>query len=226
MRPVLLCAFLALCVPVAALADGPKGPAPLVGTLTANGSGSVTVAAQKTTLTCAIPDRAGHSIVTVKVGAHVKIACRKTDSGLVLTQLVPLGDKHDSGSGTTPGTGTGDNHGTSTGDNHGTSTGDSHGSGTPTTPPTAPPTTAPPTTTPPTTPPPPKPRSAIGTVFFLSSAGVGLRPDTGGEVLTCAITPAPDSTAAAAKLALNAHVGIVCRFDGGRWVLAGATSAP
>ena len=208
MRPAFVCVFIALCVPAAALA---KGPPLLVGTLTANGSGSVTVAAQKTTLTCSVPDHAATSVANVKVGAHVKIACRKTDSGLVLAQLVLLGQKHDSGSGTTPGTGTGD------GNHTGTGTGDSHGSGTTTT------TTTP---TPPPPPPPPKPRSAIGTVFYLSSSGVAVRPDAGGEVLTCAITPAPDSAAAAAKLTLNGHFGIVCRADGGHWVLAGATPAP
>ena len=50
-----------------------------------------------------------------------------------------------------------------------------------------------------------------------------MRPDAGGPVLTCAISPAPDSVAAAAKLTLNGHFGIVCRLDGTHWVLSGAT---
>ena len=53
-----------------------------------------------------------------------------------------------------------------------------------------------------------------------------MRPDKGGDVLTCAITPAPDSAAAAAKLTLNGHFGVVCRLDGTHWVLSGATPAP
>ena len=86
------------------------------------------------------------------------------------------------------------------------------------------------TTTTPAAPPPPPPtaqtRSAIGVVFFLSSTGVAVRPDKGGDVLTCAITPAPDSVATAAKLTLNGHFGVVCRLDGTHWVLSGATPAP
>jgi len=85
---------------------------------------------------------------------------------------------------------------------------------------TEPPKPLPPTTTTTTTtepPPAPQPKQAIGVVTALSSSAV-----TVGD-LTCAITPAPDSTAAAAKLSLGATVGIVCRPDGGRFVLSGAT---
>jgi hypothetical protein len=69
--------------------------------------------------------------------------------------------------------------------------------------------------TPPT--PAPEPRKAIGTVSALMSTSV-----TVGD-LTCSITGAADSQAAAAKLALGANVGIVCRPDGDRYVLSGAT---
>jgi hypothetical protein len=44
-------------------------------------------------------------------------------------------------------------------------------------------------------------------------------------VLTCAITAAPDSVAAAAKLTLNGHFAVVCRPDGGRFVLSSAMPA-
>jgi hypothetical protein len=83
------------------------------------------------------------------------------------------------------------------------------------------PTTTTTTTTATTTsePPAPAPRAiqAIGVVNALSLTSV-----TVGD-LTCSITPAADSTAAAAKLSLGAKVGIVCRADGGRFVLSGAT---
>jgi hypothetical protein len=82
-----------------------------------------------------------------------------------------------------------------------------------TTEPTAPPKT---TTTEPTAPA-PEPRKAIGVVSALSSTSV-----TVGD-LTCSITPAADSQAAAAKLALGANVGILCRPDGGGYVLSGST---
>ncbi len=89
-------------------------------------------------------------------------------------------------------------------------------------------TSAPP---PPTSPPPaPAPvpvntdrRYARGIVAALSSDGVTVKPDEGGESLRCRITPATDSASAAGKLSLGAHVGIVCRRDGDTWVLAGVT---
>ncbi|HEY8704775.1 MAG TPA: hypothetical protein VIL98_08475 [Gaiellaceae bacterium] len=90
--------------------------------------------------------------------------------------------------------------------------------------------TAPPTTTtpPPTTTPSPtttntERREVRGVVIALSSQGVTVKPDAGGDSLRCRITPAADSTAAAAKLSLGAHVGIVCRRDGDGYVLSGAT---
>jgi hypothetical protein len=67
-------------------------------------------------------------------------------------------------------------------------------------------------------------RQAIGVVTALSSTdGVTVKPDT-GETVHCRITTAADSMAAAARLTLGAHVGIVCRRDGDSYVLSGATS--
>ena len=84
-----------------------------------------------------------------------------------------------------------------------------------------------PTTTPPApTPPPttaPDHRTAIGVVTTLSGDAVTVKPDA-GDALRCRITGAADSVAAAAKLTLGAHVGIVCRRDGDGYVLSGATS--
>ena len=66
-------------------------------------------------------------------------------------------------------------------------------------------------------------RDARGIVTALSSDSVTVRPDAGGDSLRCRITPAADSTSAAAKLSLGAHVGIVCRRDGDGYVLSGTT---
>jgi hypothetical protein len=66
-------------------------------------------------------------------------------------------------------------------------------------------------------------RYAKGIVTALSSDGVTVKPDEGGDSLRCRITPAADSASAAAKLSLGAHVGIVCRRDGDGYVLAGTT---
>lgn len=76
------------------------------------------------------------------------------------------------------------------------------------------------TTTTSTEPAPPAPelRTAIGLVSALSPTSV-----TVGD-LTCSITGASDSQTAAAKLTLGAKAGIVCRPDGGRFVLSGATT--
>jgi hypothetical protein len=76
------------------------------------------------------------------------------------------------------------------------------------------------TTTATTEPAPPAPelQKAIGLVTALSSTSV-----TVGD-LTCSITGAPDSQTAVAKLMLGARAGIVCRPDGGRFVLSGATT--
>ena len=220
-RLVLACSILALCVPALALADGHHAKT-LTGTLTANPSGSITVASNSATLTCTVPGQAITSVAKLKLGAHLMIACQAHGKdGLVLTGIKPLGsrgDKHDSGqTGTTTGTTTT----THTGDgDHGTTT-------TTTTPHTGDGDHGTTTTTTATPPPaPPQRRDAIGVVFFLSSTGIAVRPDKGGDVLTCAITPAPDSAAAAAKLTLNGHFAVVCRLDGTHWVLSGATPAP
>ena len=87
------------------------------------------------------------------------------------------------------------------------------------------------TTTPPAAPPPPAPAPAPvpanlyakGVVTLLSSDGVTVKPDDGTTPAHCRITTAADSAAAAAKLSLGAHVGIVCRLDGTAWVLFGST---
>ena len=84
-------------------------------------------------------------------------------------------------------------------------------------------TTRPTTTTAPSPPPSTDRRYAKGIVTALSSDGVTVKPDEGGDSLRCRITPAADSASAAAKLSLGAHVGIVCRRDGDGYVLAGAT---
>jgi hypothetical protein len=218
-RLVLACSILALCAPVVALADGGTHGGPhgktLVGTLTANPSGSITVASNHATLTCTVPSRAITSVAKLKLGMHLMIVCQAHGKdGLLLTGIKPLGghgDKHDSGetgtttTGTTTTTHTGDgDHGTTTT----THTGDGdHGT----------------TTTTTTSPPTQHLRDAVGIVFYLSSTGIAVRPDAGGEVLTCAVTTAPDSAAALAKLTLNGHFGIVCRLDGTHWVLSGAT---
>jgi hypothetical protein len=227
---VLACSILALCAPAFALADGGDHATTLAGTLTANPSGSITVTSNTATLTCTVPSRAVTSVAKLKLGMHLAIACRAHGKdGLVLTGIKPLtshGDNHDSGhtgttgtttTGTTTTTHAGDgDHGTTgtTGTTTTTHTGDGDNHGTTTT-----------TTTPPA-PTPPHQREAIGIVFYLSTTGIAVRPDKGGEVLTCAVTTAPDSAAAAAKLTLNGHFGVVCRLDGTHWVLSGATPAP
>ncbi len=88
----------------------------------------------------------------------------------------------------------------------------------------APPTTTAPAPTPPPTTSPDR-RTAIGVVTTLSGDSVTVKPDAGGDALRCRITGATDSAAAAAKLTLGAHVGVVCRRDGDSYVLSGVTSA-
>lgn len=228
--------ILALCVPAFALADGSPHARTLVGTLTANPSGSVTVASTTATLTCSVPDRALGAVAKLKLGGHFKITCRPREGSLMLVELGRV-EVH----GTSPG-----DHGTS---NAGSGTTSTHGDTTTTE--THPPATPPPpgggdhsgttttgggdhggtttttgtTPTPPPPPPPPLPphREGHGVVSALSSTGVTLTLDGGGPPLNCAITPAPDSSAAAAKLTLGAHFGIVCRLDGTHYVLSGAT---
>jgi hypothetical protein len=232
-RLVLACSILALCVPALALADGGPHAKTLTGTITANPSGSVTVASGTAILTCTVPSRAVTSVAKLKIGTHVKIACRATgNDALVLTGIQPItsrDDHHQSqgnpGQGNTGQGNTGQGNTSQTTSTPTTTTphtgdnGQGTGTGTGTTTTKAPPPPPPPTTT-------PQRREAIGIVFFHSSTGVAVRPDKGGEVLTCAITTAPDSAAAAAKLTLNGHFGVVCRLDGTHWVLSGATPAP
>jgi hypothetical protein len=88
---------------------------------------------------------------------------------------------------------------------------------------TTPTTTTQPSPTPPPAPTSPDKRYALGVVVALSSDGVSVKPDASGDSVRCRITRAADSTAAAAKLSLGAHVGIVCRRDGDGYVLFGAT---
>ena len=135
----------------------------------------------------------------LKLGGHFKITCRASGSSLTLVTL---------GRVDTPGQSQTD-HGKS---DPGSGTTSTHGGGSTTT-----------ETPPPPPPPPPTQRDGHGVVSALSSTGVTLTLDGGGAPLSCAITPAPDSAAAAAKLTLGAHVGIVCRLDGTRYVLSGAT---
>jgi hypothetical protein len=227
MRRLLFVCLFALCVPALALADGHPRAKTVTGTVGAPQSGVISVTSGGGTLTCVVPSRAAASVAKLQAGSKVRITCRPAAGGsLVLSELHPLPShdpgKHDSGSGTSgPGSnsGTGSNSGSGDSGNTGsgdTGTGDGdHGSG-----------SGGATTPAPTPPPPPPPaqhRDLVGIVFFLSPTGMAVRPDAGGDVLTCAITPAPDSQAAAAKLTLNGHFAITCRLDGTRWVLSGAT---
>jgi len=246
MRRFLLVCLLALCVPAFALADGHPRATTVTGTVGAPQSGVISVTSGGTTLTCVVPRRAAASVAKLPAGSKVRITCRPSDGGsLVLSELHPLPShdpgKHDSGSGTTPPGSSGSGHGSGSGDSgpgdsgnagnsgtgttgtgdgdHGSGSGSgSDGGGTTTTT-----TTTEPAPTPPPPPPPPVHRDLVGTVYFISPTGMGVRPDGGGNVLTCAITPAPDSQAAAAKLTLNGHFAISCRLDGTHWVLSAAT---
>lgn len=235
-RLFVVLSFLALSVPAFALAEGSPHGRTLVGTLTANPSGSVTVASSTATLTCTVPGRALVAVAKLTLGGRFTITCRRDGGSLVLVELGRV-EAHGHGQGDGPTTSThGDGSTTEThppatppppgGDDHnGTTTtgGADHGGDTTTTTTTS---TAPPPPQPPPQPPPPPPpphRDGRGVVSALSSTGVTLTLDGGGTPLTCAITPAPDSAAAAAKLSLGAHVGIVCRLDGTHYVLSGAT---
>jgi hypothetical protein len=232
-RLLVVLSIVALCLPALALADGSPHGRTLVGTLTANPSGSVTVTSSTATLTCTVPDRAIVSVANLALGGRFKLSCRTDGGHLVLVSLERVGG-HDHGKTGTVSNGDTSKHGdgatTGTtpppttplpptgGDHNGTTTtGGNHDGGTTTG------TTAP---TPPPPPPTTAPRTALGVVSFLSSTGVAVTPDGGGTPLTCAITPAPDSTAAAAKLKLGGRFGIVCRLDGTHYVLSGSTPLP
>lgn len=180
----------------------------IAGTLSANTGATITVTSADRSLTCAVPgERAQAVILRWGTGARVRIACRTRGDGLVLWRLIRLGVRD-------PGTGapTKDDPGAET-----TTTDETR---------TEPTTTEPATTTTastgPTAPDQPR-RDARGVVTVLTGDGVALQPDAGAELVKCAITPAPDSQTAAAKLSVGAHAGIVCRLDGGRWILSGAT---
>ena len=106
--------ILALCLPAFALADGSPHGRTIVGTLTANPSGSVTVASSTTTLTCSVPDHALGAVAKLKLGDHFKITCRAKGSSLTLVTLgrvdTPGQSQTDHGK-SDPGSGTTSTHG-------------------------------------------------------------------------------------------------------------------
>jgi hypothetical protein len=163
------------------------------GTLSANTGSSLTVSSNDRSLTCAVLGAKGQAaILRWGTGVRASMECRRQGDRLVLTRLTRLGSKERGG----PPSGT-----------------------TTATEPTT--TRTEPTTTTKPTPPPPV-LTVGGTVVTLTGDGVSLKPDRGGELVKCAITPASDSQKARASLAVGAHVGIACRQDGGRYVLAAA----
>ncbi|HEY5058455.1 MAG TPA: hypothetical protein VII51_05505 [Gaiellaceae bacterium] len=223
-RFFMLFAICALSLPALALADGSPHGKTIVGTLSANPSGSITVSSATAALTCSVPQYAITSVAKLPLGGHFRLACRGTGGTLVLVKLEHA-NTHVKPTTTTPPTTGGDHGGTPTTTTT-TPTTTTH------TPPPPPPTTTTggdhhgttTTTAPPSAPPlPPSHREGHGVVTSLSSTSVLITPDGGGAPFACAITPAPDSTAAAAKLTVGAHVGIVCRLDGTHYVLSGAT---
>lgn len=195
-----------LVLAAVALMGGDPGAQTISGTISANSGSSITVASANRSLTCAVADKGALVILKWGTGVRVGMACKKVQGRFVLSRLTRLGTKEPQRPDTTT---------------KPTET---------TTRPTEPtrPTTTTTTTTEPTRPASPtaptqQRREAIGTVLVLHSDGVALKPNNGGEVFTCAITQASDSQQAAAKLTLGARAGIVCRLDGTRYVLAGAT---
>ena len=185
---------------LAVLALSGSGPATqtISGTIAVNTGTSLTVVSWERKLTCAVTSGDGRTaILKWGTGVRVAMACKVDHGRLVLTRLSRLGQ-------TEP--------------QRPTQT-------TPTTTDTRPATPLPTTTTTPTeTRPSPTAsrREAIGVIIALESGGVGIQPDTGGA-FTCSITTALDSQQAAAKLKLGGRAGIVCRLDGTRWVLSGAS---
>jgi hypothetical protein len=237
-RLLMLFAIGALCLPAFAFAFGSPHGKTIVGTLSGTTSASVTVTSSTGSLTCSVPDHAAATIAKIPLGGHFRLTCRGDGTKLVLVKLEradtrpttappTTGGVHNGNGGTTtttttttPTTVTTPTN-TTTPPSGGGHDGD-HGPGSTTT--TAKPPTPPPTQPPPPAPPtPPSNRDGRGVVTSLSSTSVLLTPDGGGAPFACAITPAPDSTAAAAKLSVGAHVGIVCRLDGTRYVLSGVT---
>ena len=168
------------------------GSPTISGTITANTGASLTVSSHDRALTCSVLGATGQAAIRRwGTGVRAVMQCKQHDGKLVVTRLTRLGTREQPP------------------------------------PPTTTETTEPATTTTKTetrpTPPPPAPPEMLtvgGTVVYLSGDGVALEPDRGGELVKCAITPAADSQKARESLALGAHVGIACRLDGGRYVLA------
>jgi outer membrane biosynthesis protein TonB len=214
-RPFVLLLFVALCVPALAVAASKPRKRSLVGAVAVVSSFSVTVKSGDAALTCALAD-GQHA---PEIGSRVRIACRVTDGGkLVVAAVEKLAAKPEPPKPTetvdpTPPVQT-----------EPTRTEPTRTEPTKPEPPkTEPPKAEPPKPQPPAPPVPPATRDARGVVTTLSSDAVTVRPDAGGDSLRCRITPAPDSTAAAAKLSPGAHVVIVCRRDGDSYVLSGAS---
>ena len=222
---LLLSSLIALILVPAAFAAGPREQK-ISGTVSANSGASLTVTSGDRSLTCRVlGDKAQAALLRWGVGTSAAMSCKRDGDRLLLKRLSRLDSnegKNAKNDGGNDGTGT-----TATR----TETRPTTTHETEPTPPPPPPRHDPPATTAtsPTAPPPPPPppssdrRDARGIVTALSSDSVTVRPDAGGDSLRCRITPAADSTAAAAKLSLGAHVGIVCRRDGDGYVLSGTT---
>jgi hypothetical protein len=194
---LLLPTLLALVLVPAAPAGTPQAQT-ISGIVSANSGSSITVSSSDRSLTCAVLGaKAQAAIARWGVGAKAAMACRQDGDRLLLARLTRLDSKERPGTPPPPTT-------------------------------TEPSPTPPPTTTAPAPAPAPTPanadkRYARGVVVALSSDGVTVKPDERGDSVRCRITRAADSAAAAAKLSVGAHVGIVCRRDGDGYVLAGAT---
>jgi hypothetical protein len=198
--------LLALVLVPSALSAEPRTQT-ISGTVSANAGSWITVSSSDRSLTCIVlGTKAQAAIARWGVGAKAAMACRQDGDRLLLSRLTRLGAKEGSGSNDGPATTTTTTTTTTT--------------ATTTTTTTPPATTPPPTAAAPTN---PERREARGVVTALSGDGVTVKPDAGGDAIRCRITRATDSTAAAAKLSLGAHVGIVCRRDGDGYVLSGAT---
>jgi hypothetical protein len=191
-----------LVLAAVALLGGGHGTQTITGTIAVNTGDSLTVASAHRSLTCAVTYAKGQAaILKWGTGVRVAMACKYDKDQLVLTRLSRLDSKEPQRPTTT----------TTTTETHPTT--ETHATTTATT-----------ETHPATTTTVQQRREAIGIIIALEPGGMGIKPDNGGEAFTCRITQAPDSQAAAAKLHLGAHAGIVCRLDGSSWVLSGATS--
>jgi hypothetical protein len=183
-----------------ALLGGGHGTQTITGTIAVNTGDSLTVAAAKRSLTCAVTYGKGQAaILKWGTGVRVVMACKYERGQLVVSRLSRLGTTEPEHPTTT----------TTTTETHATTTTETHATTTTT------------TETHPTTV--PQRREAIGVIIALEPGGMGIKPDNGAEAFTCRITPATDSQQAAAKLHVGSHAGIVCRLDGSSWVLSGAT---